>query len=183
MSVSLALSHPRKALLPRSADREPQATVILIANTRLKSELSGKDSSRLQISNRERMAIFHRAFLAFSSFEPPAPPEALAAVACSSWRAANRYTGIRNRNNAYRFSHFQFHNRHKTRLLRPGSFSGMRALHPPWRNSIFQQTASGPPRLNFGANRSSGIIRLQRDQFSKPRIAKSEFRAWFKKER
>jgi len=92
MSVPLALSHPRKPLLPRSADREPQATEFLIANTRLKSELSGKDSSRLQISNRERIAIFHRVFLAFSSFEPPAPPEALAAVACPSWRAANRYS-------------------------------------------------------------------------------------------
>ena len=141
MPVPLALSHPRKPLLPRSADREPQATELLIANTRLKSGLSGKDSSRLQISNRERMTIFHRAFLAFSSFEPPAPPEALAAVACSSGRAANRYTGIRNRNNANRF------------------------------------------RLNFGANRPSGIIRLHRDQFWKPRIAKSEFRACFKKER
>jgi hypothetical protein len=151
--------------------------VIPIANTRLKSELSGKDSSRLQISNRERMAIFHRAFLAFSSFKPPAPPEALAAVACPSRRAANRYTGIRYRNNAYRFSHFQFHNRHKTRLLRPGSFSGMRALHLPWRNSIFQQT------VNFGANRPSGIIRLHRGQFWKPHITKSEFRAWFKRER
>jgi hypothetical protein len=161
MSVPLALPHPRKPLLPRSADREPQA-VILIANTRLKSELTSKDSSRLQISNRERMAIFHRAFLAFCSFEPPAPAEALAAVACPSRRAANRY---------------------KTRLLRPGSFSGMRALHPPWRNSIFQQTASGPPRLNFGANRPSGIIRLHRGQFWKPRIAKSEFRAWFKEQR
>jgi hypothetical protein len=129
------------------------------------------------------MAIFYCAFLAFSSFEPPAPPEALAAVACPSWRAANRYTGIRNRNNAYRFGHFQFHNPYKTRLLRPGSFSEMRTLHPPWRNPIFQQTASGPPRLNFGANRPSGIIRLHRGQFWKPRIAKSEFRAWFKKER
>jgi hypothetical protein len=122
MSVPLALSHPRKPLLPRSADREPQATVILIANARLKSQLSGNDSSRLQISNRERMAIFHRAFLAFSRFEPPVPPEAWAAVACPSWRAADRYTGIGNRNHAYRFSHFQFHNRYKTRLLRSQRF-------------------------------------------------------------
>jgi hypothetical protein len=154
MSVPLALSHPRKPLLPRSADREPQATVILIANRRLKSELSGKDSSRLQISNRERMAIFHRAFLAFSSFEPPAPPEALAAVACSSWRAANRYTGIRNRNNAYRFSRFQFHNRYKTCLLRPGSFSGMRALHPPWRYSIFQLNSERPTKSQLRSESS-----------------------------
>jgi hypothetical protein len=184
MSVPLALSHPRKPLLPRSADREPQATVVLIANTRLKFELSSKDSSRLQISNRERMAIFHRAFLAFSSFEPPAPPEALAAVACPSWRAANRYTGIRNRNNnAYRFSHFQFHNRYRTRLLRSRKFQRDAGFASAVANSIFQQTASGPPRLNFGANRSSGIIRLHTGQFWKPRIAKSEFRAWFKKER
>jgi hypothetical protein len=142
------------SFLPRVADRESQATEFLIANTRLTSELSGKDSSRLQISNRERMAICHRAFLAFSSFEPPAPPEALAAVACPSWRAANRYTGIRNRNNAYRFSHFQFHNRYKTRLLRPGSFSGMRALHPPWRNSIFQLNSERPTKTQLRSESS-----------------------------
>jgi len=47
----------------------------------------------------------------------------------------------------------------------------------------FPTNSERPPRLNFGANRPSGIIRLHRGQFWKSRIAKSEFRAWFKKER
>src|ERR1700746_1248403 len=44
----------------------------LIENPRLRSKLSCKDSSWLQISNRERMAIFRRAFSLFSRFEPQA---------------------------------------------------------------------------------------------------------------
>ena|ERR1700720_1785747 len=44
----------------------------LIENPRLRSKLSCKDSSWLQISNRERMAIFRRAFSLFSSFKPQA---------------------------------------------------------------------------------------------------------------
>jgi hypothetical protein len=44
--------------LVSAADRERQDTEFLIANTRLEFELSAKDSSRLQISNRERIAIF-----------------------------------------------------------------------------------------------------------------------------
>jgi len=50
MSPPLALLHPRKTLF---TTRE-----ILIANPRLESGLSCNDSSRLQISNRERIAIF-----------------------------------------------------------------------------------------------------------------------------
>jgi hypothetical protein len=44
----------------------------LIENPRLRSKLSCKDSSWLQISNREPMAIFRRAFSLFSGFEPQA---------------------------------------------------------------------------------------------------------------
>ena len=155
MSVPLALSHPRKPLLPRSADREPQARVILIANTRLKSELSARDSSRLQISNRERMAIFHRAFLAFCSFEPPAPAEALAAVACPSRRAANRYTGIRNRNNnAYRFSHFQFHNRYRTRLLRSRKFQRDAGFAPAVAEFDFPTNSERPTKTQLRSESS-----------------------------
>ena len=43
-----------------------------IENPRLRSKLSCKDSSWLQISNREPMAIFRRAFSLFSGFEPQA---------------------------------------------------------------------------------------------------------------
>src|ERR1700751_2704684 len=43
-----------------------------IENPRLRSRLSCKDSSWLQISNREPMAIFRRAFSLFSGFEPQA---------------------------------------------------------------------------------------------------------------
>jgi BirA family biotin operon repressor/biotin-[acetyl-CoA-carboxylase] ligase len=45
----------------------------LIENARLRSKLSSNDPSRLQISNRERMAICRRTFSLFSSFEPQAP--------------------------------------------------------------------------------------------------------------
>jgi hypothetical protein len=44
---------------------------ILIANPRLESKLTSKDSSSLQISNRERMAISRRAFSGFPGFKPP----------------------------------------------------------------------------------------------------------------
>ena len=41
----------------RSAHRESRATEFLIENARLNSKLSGKDSSHLQISNRERIGV------------------------------------------------------------------------------------------------------------------------------
>ena len=49
----------------------PAPAPFLIANPRLKSRLTPGDFSRLQISNRERMTIFHLAFSVPSSFEPP----------------------------------------------------------------------------------------------------------------
>ena len=45
------------SLPTRATNRESQATEFLIENARLNSELSGNDSSRLQISNQERMGV------------------------------------------------------------------------------------------------------------------------------
>ena len=44
---------------------------------------------------------------------------------CSS----NRYTAIRNPNNPRHFSHFQFSNRYKMRVLHPGCISGNACFH------------------------------------------------------
>ena len=51
----------------------PRRRKRLIENARLRSKLSRNDSSQLQISNRERMAISPRIVLCLSSFEPQAP--------------------------------------------------------------------------------------------------------------
>jgi hypothetical protein len=56
----------RGAPLPRRRKR-------LIENVRLRSKLSSNNSSRLQISNRERTAISRRPVSFFSSFDPQAP--------------------------------------------------------------------------------------------------------------
>ena len=63
------------SLLPGTvrAYHQPAARKFLIANPRLKFSLSHRKISALEISNRERMAIFRRAFSLFSGFEPPAP--------------------------------------------------------------------------------------------------------------
>jgi hypothetical protein len=45
------------SFLDRVAYRNSQATKVLIENARLNSELTGKDSNRLQISNRERIEV------------------------------------------------------------------------------------------------------------------------------
>jgi len=45
----------------------------LIENARLTPKLNGNDSSHLQISNRERMAVSRRTFLLSPSLEPQAP--------------------------------------------------------------------------------------------------------------
>src|ERR1700747_2868729 len=45
----------------------------LIENARLTSKLNGNDSSQLQISNRERMAVSRRTFLLLPGLEPQAP--------------------------------------------------------------------------------------------------------------
>jgi len=106
----LAPPHPRKLLLrvagPPAIGHAPLITAFLIANPRLEFQLSGKDFSHFQISNRERIAIpcppwpmgiLRRVFSLFSSPQPPdsQPPEPPAAVACPPWRTANRYTAIR----------------------------------------------------------------------------------------
>jgi hypothetical protein len=65
--------HPRKPFIYATRPRSPRPAHRggrLIANPRLKFGLSGKDSSQLQIPNRERIAIFHRALPFASSFEP-----------------------------------------------------------------------------------------------------------------
>ena len=51
----------------RAAYRKSQATKVLIENARLNSELTGKDSNRLQISNRERIDVSCSAALSQSS--------------------------------------------------------------------------------------------------------------------
>jgi hypothetical protein len=53
----------------RAVDRRER----LIENARLRSGLSSNDSRRLQISNRERMAIPLRIFSRLTSFEPQVP--------------------------------------------------------------------------------------------------------------
>src|SRR4029077_7139023 len=50
----------------------PRRHKLLIENTRLRSKLTSKHSSQLQISNRERMAIRGRNFSLFPSFKPQA---------------------------------------------------------------------------------------------------------------
>ena len=54
----------------RAANRESQAAALLIENARLNSDLSGNDSSRLQISNRERIGVSRSAALSKSSKLP-----------------------------------------------------------------------------------------------------------------
>src|SRR6201981_1545625 len=51
---------------------QPATRKFLIANPRLEFSLSHRKISALEISNRERMAIFRRAFSLFSSSEPQA---------------------------------------------------------------------------------------------------------------
>jgi len=69
MSPPLALLHPRKTLF---TTRE-----ILIANPRLESGLSCNDSSGLQFSNRERIAIFRPPWCMAISISSPAASGAL----------------------------------------------------------------------------------------------------------
>ena len=56
--------------LNRAARRKSQATKVLIENARLNSELTGKDSNRLQISNRERIEVSCSAALSQSRLQP-----------------------------------------------------------------------------------------------------------------
>jgi len=82
----LAPPHPRKLLLwvagPPAIGHAPLITAFLIANPRLEFQLSGKDFSHFQISNREQIAIpcppwpmgiLRRVFSLYSSPQPPAP--------------------------------------------------------------------------------------------------------------
>jgi hypothetical protein len=55
------------SFLNRAAYRKSQATKVLIENARLNSELTGKDSNRLQISNRARIEVSCSAALSQSS--------------------------------------------------------------------------------------------------------------------
>ena len=55
------------SFLNRATNRESHAAEFLIENARLKSELSGNDSSRLQISNRERIGVSCSAALSKST--------------------------------------------------------------------------------------------------------------------
>jgi hypothetical protein len=93
---------------------------ILIANTRLKFALRYRDVSGLQISNRERMAIFRRSFSIPSSFKPPASSVQNLIVTLELKFPATRTKQTRNQNP----------NRYKMAVFHPGCSSGTRVSHP-----------------------------------------------------
>jgi hypothetical protein len=94
----------------------PAPVPILIANPRLESKLTSKDSSSLQISNRERMAISRRAFSGFPSFKPltSRPQNLIVTLELEFPVTRTKQPGNQNPN------------RYKTPLLRPGLISGTR---------------------------------------------------------
>src|ERR1700723_292445 len=79
----------RGAPLPRRHKR-------LIENARLRSKLTSNDSSQLQISNRERMAISRRTLSHPSGFDPqtPGPRKSNRKCRCVQHRHPERPTGV-----------------------------------------------------------------------------------------
>jgi hypothetical protein len=113
--------HARPTLALRPPRVFEDATEILIANPRLKFSLNHRKHSHLQISNRERMHVFH-------SLATSHQPLATAVLIGNS--------AIRNPNNTPLYSKMQISNRRRNR---PESLSCGHALRP-------QHLVSSPPQ-------------------------------------
>ena len=99
------------------AYHQPAARKFLIANPRLKFSLSHRKISTLEISNREPMTIFRRAFSLFSGFEP---------------QASSLQNLIANPELEFLLTH----SKQRSGIVSNRKFSPL--LHSPWRTTIFR---------------------------------------------
>jgi len=116
-------SHPPSAF--PSFEPRTSSLLILIANPRLRSDLSSNDSGSLQISNRERIAILRLAPRSYSNPKPPAPTLQNPWPPCG-WRLIVT-PRLEFRVTPGKQSSKRKPNRYKTQFLRA-----------PWRTTIFR---------------------------------------------